>query len=463
MGAAFVVAPIAGVGLILAPDDVTVIVARYKQATPDDAITRLQRRIDDGKVTLAYDPDRGYLPAVLKALHIPTSSQVLVFSKTSVQKELISPQRPRAIYFNDDTYIGYVPTGRSLEVATQDPKLGSVYFVVLQRPRAKPKFFRSVDACMECHSGAVAGRFPGNLMRSVTTDAEGTPDPTAPNIQTTDATPLSRRWGGWYVTGTHGNQRHLGNLIAERPGEASPLNIEWGANVTDLHRFFDTSLYLSPHSDIVALMVLEHQTFLQNLITQAGYETNEALNAPTEAGSGTSLGPQATQPPIRQDDPKPRLIREGQSVDKGPDHPEPGARESLQSRIGLACEPLVRAMLFSGETRLTAPIVGTSGFAEQFGTHGPFDRKHRSLRQLDLKRRLLRYPCSYTIYSEAFDALPVPAKDYVFKRLWQILSGQDHSPEFAHLSVADRKAVREILLETKPAFAAWKARERQRS
>ena len=426
VGVAFVLAPTAGIGLILVPRDATDVAAKYRQSSPDDAVTRLQHRIDDGEVTLAYDRDRGYLPAVLKALQLPISSQVLVFSKTSIQKELISPQRPRAIYFNDDTYVAYVPMGRALEVSTQDPKLGAVYFVVLQRPTAKPKFFRSVDACMECHGGTMSEHFPGHIMRSVYTDAEGTPDLTAPSYLTTDSSPLSRRWGGWYVTGTHGSQRHMGNSIAERQGDAVTINLDRGANITDLRRFFDTSLYLSPHSDIVALMVLEHQTHLQNLITKANYETNEALS-------------------------------EENALNREFGRPDNFHAESTPNRIKEACEPLVRGLLFSGEIRLTAPIVGTSGFAEQFSARGPYDRKRRSLRQFDLKRRLLRYPCSYTIYSQAFDALPAPAKNYLFRRLQEILSGRDQSPEFAHLSAADRKSIREILLETKPAFAAWEA------
>ncbi len=229
------------------------------------------------------------------------------------------------------------------------------------------------------------------------------------------------------MTGRHGSQRHMGNACATRQGDQFVVDREKGANLTDLHGLVDTRPYLSRYSDIVALMVLGHQTHLQNLIAKANYQTRMALSQDRaqDKASGLSADPRSNTAPVD---------------------------------IQTACEPLLKAMLFVGEARLTAPITGLSGFAEQFSAQGPQDSKHRSLRQLDLKRRLMRYPCSYTIYSEAFDALPGVAKEYIYRRLWEVLSGQDRRLEFAHLSRADRKAIREILLETKPAFAAWKAR-----
>jgi hypothetical protein len=419
--------PAGGLAFMPSPKDGEDAGIRYAQATPNDAISRLQSRIDSGEVTLAYDRVRGYLPAVLKALQIPVSSQMLVFSRTSVQKELISPQTPRALYFNDRAYVGYVPGGKTLEVATADPKLGPVYYVLLQRPKDKPQFFRTVDVCLKCHVSARSNHLPEHLMRSVYADADGEPYLKAKSYVTTDASPLNERWGGWYVTGKHGSQRHMGNGFAMRQGDDVTLDLEKGANVSDLHLLVNTSPYLSPYSDMVALMVMGHQTHLQNLIMKANYQTNEAL-------------------------------RDEKAGNRDPGRPEADRAGRTLSRIKGACEPLVKALLFVGETRLTAPIVGASGFAEQFAARGPRDRKNRSLRELDLKHRLFRYPCSYTLYSEAFDALPDPAKDYLYRRLWAVLSGRDQSREFAHLSEADRKAIREILRDTKPAFAAWKNR-----
>jgi len=427
LGLLLALAPAAVPALLRAPVNEEDPRSAYAQATPDNVIARLQKRIDSGQVTLAYDSKQGYLPAVLKALQIPASSQMLVFSKTSVQKELISPQTPRALYFNDDAYVGYLPDAKALEIATTDPQWGPVYYVLLQKPRDKPIFFRTVDACLECHATRTTHYVPEHLMHSVYADTDGTPLPKAPTYETTDESPLEERWGGWYVTGKHGNQRHMGNALATMRDGAARMDREKGANLTDLRGRFDTSSYLTPHSDIVALMALAHQTHLQNLITQAHYQTRAALLAAKTAHSAGAP-------------------------------PDAVHAENAPDRIQAACEPLVKAMLFVDEAPLKAPITGTTGFAEQFAARGPRDRKHRSLRELDLKRRLLRYPCSYTIYSEAFDALPDPAKDYLFRRLQEVLSGRDRSKEFAPLSAADRKAIREILLETKPAFAAWVAR-----
>jgi len=401
--------------------------ALYAQATPHDAVTRLQREIDSDQVRLAYDEARGYLPAVLRALRIPVSSQVLVFSKTSIQKELISPEAPRALYFNDQAYVGYVPGSKSLEVAALDPQWGPVYYVLLQRPKDKPVFFRTVDACLECHAPRTSPFLPQNLMRSVYAGPDGTPYPEAKSYVTTDASPLPERWGGWYVTGRHGSQRHMGNAFATLQGHEVSLDREQGANRTTLRGLVDTAPFLTPHSDLVALMVLAHQTHLQNVIIQAHYATDRALRAQEAVAHNVGSA-------------------------------KPALTEETLGAIRSACEPLVQALLFAGEAPLKAPVSGTSGFTAQFAAQGPRDRRQRTLREPDLDRRLFRYPCSFTIYSEAFDALPDPAKDYIYGRLWEILSGRDRSEPFATLSAADRKAIREILLDTKPAFAAHRPR-----
>ncbi|HZT44386.1 MAG TPA: hypothetical protein VFA07_19630 [Chthonomonadaceae bacterium] len=387
---------------------------RYERTPANDAITRLQSRIDRGEVTLPYDSRRGYLPGVLKLLHIPVSSQALVFSKTSFRRRLISPKTPRALYFNDTTYVGSEQQAGALEFVTLDPRLGAVFYILPQKQKAKPHFLRQTRDCLSCHLSGMTDHIPGLLVRSVYTDDEGYPLSDTPAYLTTDASPFGERWGGWYVTGTHGRQRHMGNSFAGMQGNKVILDTEAGANRTDLSRLVDTTPYLSRHSDIAALMVLEHQTHVQNLIVKAGYQT---LFLPRQ-----------------------RFLTSG----------------GVRQQVAAACEPLVKAFLFVNEAPLTDPVVGTSGFAAQFSACGPFDRHHRSLYQLDLQRRLLRYPCSFTIYSEAFDALPQPAQAYVYRRLWEVLSGKDHSKAFAHLSPADRNAVLEILIDTKPAFLRYR-------
>jgi hypothetical protein len=259
-------------------------------------------------------------------------------------------------------------------------------------------------------------------MRSVFSDPAGFPILPAGTFITTDQSPMKERWGGWYVTGTHGQQLHLGNQVVRDVEHAESMDLSKGANIKDLRAFIETSTYPVRHSDIVALMVIEHQGHVQNLITRANYQTRIALDY--EQALNKELGRKLT-----------------------------GHSESTLSRVKSVAEPLTQALLFVKEAPLTDAVAGTSGFAAEFAAQGPKDLQGRSLRELDLKRRLFRYPCSYLIYSEAFDALPPLAKEYVYRRLWQVLNGEEKGPEFAHLTGADRKAVLEILLETKPDFA----------
>jgi hypothetical protein len=246
---------------------------------------------------------------------------------------------------------------------------------------------------------------------------DGTPDFHLGAFDTNQSSPLKERWGGWYVTGSHGKQRHMGNvrLDKEHPGRLDP---EIGANVTSLNRLFDVSFYASPHSDLVALMILAHQTHLHNLISRVNWETRLALH------------------------------EQGSSVD------------AIRRRISNAVEILLREMLLTDEARLEAPVRGTSSFATEFAALGPKDKYGRSLRDLDLHRRMFRYPCSFLIYSEAFDALPKPALDYFYRRLWEVLIGKDNDQVFATVSRSDREAILSILRQTKADLPGyWRASE----
>jgi hypothetical protein len=422
---ALLLAPALGLGGRQGTEDWENEAIAYRSSKPDDPITHLQSALDSGKLTLAFDPRRGYLPAVLTALHIPIASQTLVFSKTSFQHELISPDAPRALYFNDETYIGWVQQGPVLEVATVDPSLGAVFYLLPQTKTARPRFVRTNDECLECHGASMTNQVPGLVMRSVYAGPDGQPDFSQGSYLTTDESPIKERWGGWYVTGTHGRQRHMGNAFARRRGDQVDLDTDSGANVTSLANRLDTAPYLAATSDLVALMVMEHQTHLQNLIVKASYQTRIAL-------------------------------RYEQALNKELGRPADYRSDSTVSRIASVCDPLVKAMLFCGETRLTDPITGTSGFAQRFSAEGPRDPQGRSLKQLDLKTRLLQYPCSWMIYSPLFDAMPQAARDYVYQRLSNILTGKDGGKDFAQFSDADRKAVLEILTATKPSFAGWR-------
>jgi hypothetical protein len=393
---------------------------RYLSATAHDPVARLQGRIDGGEVTLKHERDRGYLKDVLKALDISPTSQALVFSKTSFQHTKITPKTPRALYFNDDVYVGWVQHGDVLEVASIDPALGTVFYLLDQAPAEKPSFGRETHTCLQCHQSSKTQEVPGVIVRSVFPNRAGTPVFSAGAFVTSHESPLKERWGGWYVTGTHGAERHMGNVVlaGENPDN---LDREAGANVTDLSKRIDTTPYLTPHSDIVALMVLEHQTQAHNALIRADYEARIALRQESE-------------------------------INKALGRPKGAISESTRHRIESYAEKVVRAFLFVDEAKLSGPVVGTSGYAEQFARRGPRDPKGRSLRDFDFKSRMFRYPCSYLIYSKAFDALPYESKEYIFRRLRDILTGRDTSSPFAHLSTEDRSAILEILRATKPGF-----------
>jgi len=390
----------------------------YSTAPPNNAVSKVISKIDSGQLKLAHTGEHGYLPALLKALAIPESSQVLVFSQTSLQRERISPRTPRAIYFNDLAYVGFCQQGEVLEISVADPQLGAVFYTLDQNSEKEPAFARLTDSCLLCHSSSRTENVPGHLVRSLYVTSSGQPIFSGGSNIVDHTTPFDRRWGGWYVTGTHGDQTHLGNLVV--PGREVPatINNDAGQNVTELGDRFAVANYLTPHSDIVALMVLGHQTLVQNRITKASFATRQALHYQIELNR--ALG-------------------------------EPGEMrlQSTTSRIASAGEDLVEALLFLEEAELSAPVAGTSGYAEEFMKLGPRNEQGRSLRDFDLERRMFRYPCSYLIYSEAFDALPGEMKDFVWRRLWEVLAEGKDAEKFAHLSAEDRGAILAILRETK--------------
>jgi hypothetical protein len=393
----------------------------YATTARTDAVAELEKRLASGDAALEHDASHGYLHSLLRALDIGIESQVLVFSKTSVQALSITATTPRAIYYNDDTYIGWVPGARTLEVASLDPRLGPVFYTLAQDAAASVEFERHLGECLRCHDSysLTGGGVPRFITGSGYTDVDGNLVAHEGWILTSDRTPLSSRWGGWYVSGHHGEQVHLGNIAVHDVAELQQLDTLRKGNLDNLDEVLDASAYLSNQSDIVALLVLEHQVRVQNAITRVNYDVHTAL-APVGTASRRDLpAPTPTAPDI-------------------------------SSRIAEIAEPLVEALFLAGEAELTAPIAGTSGFAATFEARGPRDAKGRSLRELDLTTRLFKYPLSYVIYSRAFDALPAAAKEYVYARIREILEGEDGSEAFTRLTSDDRTAILEILRDTKP-------------
>jgi hypothetical protein len=242
-----------------APDDMD-LATQYLAAPMNDPVACLQQRLARGEAKLEWHTRHGYLRAVLRELGISPASQMLVFSKTSLQREHISPNTPRAIYYNDRCYVGWVQNGRVLEISAVDPKWGGVFYTLSQEKTQKPRFVRQTYDCLQCHSSPTTDNIPGHIVRSVFVRGDGNPELSAGSFLTTPESPFSERWGGWYVSGTHGSQRHMGNVVARGSDPETLLDRDRGANVSDLSKFVDTAPYLSGHSDIVALMVLEHQT-----------------------------------------------------------------------------------------------------------------------------------------------------------------------------------------------------------
>jgi hypothetical protein len=400
---------------------------RYSAAVPANAVAALQERLAKGTARLEYEKEHGYLRSVLRALDVPESSQVLVFSKTSMQRERISPRTPRAIYFNDEVLVGFCNRGRVMEISAADEVIGTAFYTIDQAPLQKPVIERQTESCLLCHGSSANQGFPGHLVRSLYVDVEGNPLLASGSFRTDHTSPLHERWGGWYVTGTSGRQKHMGNLICEGRGRPEKLD-DGGVNVIDLKDRFKTSIYLTPHSDIVALLVLEHQVGMLNRLARAGMETRMALYYQSELNK--ALGQPADAP-----------------------------SESARVRIRSVGDAVVEYMLMGGEVALTDRVEGTSSFAADFAARGPRDSKGRSLRDFDLKTRLLRYPCSYLIYSRAFDSLPGEVKGYVYQRLWDILNGRECGKDSIRLKPEDRRAIVEILRETKPDLPdEWRAR-----
>ncbi|CAN5382556.1 hypothetical protein BH11PLA2_BH11PLA2_07790 [soil metagenome] len=399
---------------------------QYATAPADDAVTALREKLRTGTTILKHAEEHGYLKSLLHEFNIPQSSQVLVFSRTSLQRSRIGPKTPRALYFNDDVTVGFCQRGDVLEVAAADPKLGTVFYTLDQNPAKQGAFTRQTESCLICHGSSSNQGFPGHLIRSVSPDRKGDPVLSQGTKRVDHSTPFEDRWGGWYVTGTSGKQTHMGNQIVGGWSWAEDGKQPEGSNVTDLKPYFTVGDYLTPHSDLVALLILEHQGEMHNRLIRANFLTRLALHEQTE-------------------------------LNKAFGDPINSQRESITKRVHWACEPAVQYLFFSEETKLTEAVTGTSSFAKEFAARGPFDSKKRSLREFDLKTRMFRYPLSYTIYSKLFDGLPPEAKDRIYLRLWEVLSGQDRSKEFAHVSKDDRQAILEIVKETKTGLPAyWK-------
>ncbi|MFT5108065.1 MAG: hypothetical protein ACI9UA_003708 [Pseudoalteromonas tetraodonis] len=392
----------------------------YSTIEPNDAVAQLRKQIAAG--TFEFDRsgnEKTFLRSVLKTFNVPEATQVLVFSKTSKQNDHITPRRPRALYYSDEFYIGWVQGG-DIEIISIDPELGPIFYL-LEIPRtAKEKslIVRDND-CLRCHAGMTRNRTPGLLIRSLFTDDRGFPILTAGTHFTEHTSPLKERWGGWYVTGKHGDMRHMGNEIAtEKDDGSADLDREKGANLTSLSGLFDTDPYIRNDSDIVSLMVLEHQITAYNAIISSAYTARQA-------------------------------IHRNQVLANFLDHEPDEFTETTQSVLDHKAQDLLEALLFTDEFQLEGfGVEGSEAFQEAFAANAKKTTKGKSLKDLQLLSHLFKNRCSYMIYCSTFTNLPKPFKDIVFKNLRHILQAETPPEEFAHLSDGERKRIHSILLET---------------
>ena len=393
----------------------------YERAAREGPVERWIAEREAGRGGLTHDPARGWLPSLLEALDVPVSSQTLVFSRTSFQGSRIGPDRPRALYFGDDVYVGWVPGAPLLEIASIDPRLGPVFYVLDQAASPDPRPQRAIGECLQCHGSPMTGDWPGLLLRSVHPDANGFPSYAAGTVLVDDRTPFEQRWGGWYVTGRAEELLHLGNAVLGPDQRAlEPRALSESSALSELA---DASLYPASHSDLVALLVLEHQAAMHNVLARASYEVRCALE-------------------------RERLYDEALGGDRAARHASTRRIVERQARL------VVDHLLFRDEAPLPGPVRGSSTFAQEFVARGVRDSAGRTLRELDLERRLLVRPCSWVIDSPAFDALPQVLLDALAARLDQVLDGAPAYDEYPRLSLPKRGELREILRETKPALAA---------
>lgn len=400
------------------------------------AIDVLARELAAGN-HLALDNKWGYLPAVLQKLEVSPESQALVFSKTSFQTQQIWPDQPRAIYFNDDCYVAWVRGSETIEFAVTDVHRGARFFVLRQPQEqkaeqyaAQPVLFENTTKCVSCHKNTGTLGVPGFLMRSIVCSPEGRFVRGAPTYFTDHTSPFPERFGGWYVTGIHGQARHLGNVVCHDTRDPDWVDREVGANQQTLPDAITPEAYLRPTSDIFALMVLAHETQMHNHITRLSFAARQ-LVAPAkntqQAGNVKAV-----------------------------------AATASQKRFRRVVEEFVRYLLFTDEPKFAASISSASPYRVMFEKLGPWDRQGRSLRQIDGNSYLFSYPCSFLIYGDAFAALPDKAKLAVGVRLREILLEQaDALRPWPRPSPVERVALAEILADTMPVFWQRYVKERR--
>lgn len=404
--ACFTLATIASVASAQLAYDTEYPLMGYGKQAPTDRFSEVMMELAQQGVKLPYDAEgRGYLDSLLQALGIDPSSQVLVFSKTSLKQRFITPENPRMLFFNDEVYVGFVPGSRTLEIAVMDPNQGPVFFDFSQEPADPEPFKQETSRCLRCHDtySMTGGGVPRFMLSSVIAGPDGNLVSHELSEITDPSTPIETRWGGWYVTGQSGKQIHRGNFVVRDVSVLQNRPWQGEINQDELGKFVDLKAYPRQTSDIVALLVLQHQVDVQNQIVRLNYESRKLLDAAPDAGADQLL-------PLVQ--------------------------------------PLLESMFMLHEAALADAVQGNSDYQHWFEEQGPKANDGRSLREFDLNTRTFKHRLSYLIYSDAVDALAEPVKQLLFARITAVLDGEALGE--TALPADEREAIRTILQQTKP-------------
>ncbi len=378
----------------------------YFTTPPQDRFSRWLAQFEAGRRKLDTRSDLVLLQDLLGQLEVPVASQMLVYSVTSLQKELVSPRRPRALYFNDDTYVAYVPGGR-VEVISLDPALGSIFYISDRIRRGQTPRLERSEECMNCHAPHHLEHIPALMLQSVVPGPTGGGERAFRREETGHGIPLALRFGGWHLTGTGDTfPANWGNKLIERhDGVASEVALPIGERC-------DLARYLLPTSDVLPQLIQEHQVGFVNRALQANYRARELAQ-------------------------------------------NPGGLAAQASAVESLAAPLVRYLLFADEVALPpGSVPGDADFATAFLRNRRADGDGASLKDLDLTTRLFRHRCSYMIYTPTFTGLLPELKTAVLRQLARALA--DAAPaEYAYLSLTERRRIRSILRATLPEGAAF--------
>ena len=377
----------------------------YRQRVPQDRFTRLKAALESGDIAIDRKSEKAFVVSLLKALDVPATSQMLVFSTTSLQLSLISPANPRALYFNEDVYVGYVPRGR-IEIVSLDPELGGIYYLCDIPNETRPFRAERSERCMNCHASDETRFVPGLVIKSVIPGPGGGSLEAYRLEETGHSIPFNQRFGGWHVTGQHGITNHWGNLTGRLiAGNLVTISNPPGAR-------FNFEKYPVATSDILPQLLHEHQAGFVNRVVEAAYRARTALHA-----------------------------THGQLT------PDQAAELDAQANI------VTRYMLFADEAPLpSGGVEGDAAYKEDFLRTRRATSEGISLKDFDLKTRLFKHRCSYMIYSPVFSGLPSAMKERIHHRLAAALSSVNPEKEYDYLPPAEKDAIRRILTATLTAF-----------